>query len=679
MKRLFLFLIGIMTTYMLWAVPAKPTVFTVRQADGTEISVMQVGDEWFHFYINVETGERLVSDDGMNFRPMQEAEFSQRRSLSVSRRAPAHRVAMRDGTSLDLKGKRRALVLLVNFSDVSYTATRERMDDQMNKAGFSENGHIGSVRDYFLAQSYGQFEVDFDVVGPITMPQSMAYYGANNVITGNDAHAAEMVAEACTAAYGRGVNFADYDWNGDGEAEMVTVIYAGYGEAQSSNPRHIWPHQWYLSDAHDYNNSDGPGALDFDGTKVDKYLVLNELNGRYGKVIDGIGTFCHEFSHSLDLPDIYDTNYINFGMNCWSVMDRGSYNANGSIPCGYTAYERKFCGWLEPVELSEGTTVTDMPALNDEPVAYIVYNDAVPTEYYLLYNVQQKGWDAAAPGHGMLIMHVDYNAQAWNMNSVNTVGSRQRVTIFHADNDDGVGQVSLQGDPFPGVQNVTEFTDESLPPASLYNRNTDGTKLMHKPITEIAESNTDAGEATISFKFMGGEPVYVEAPAAPWAENVGERVFTVAWNPISDANATYNLELVIASVAPSPDSGTEAGAPAALSARFAQEAGESALQSEERMVEGLTETRYEVTELPDDCLVTFRVQAVDADGNPSEWSVAETVAFGSLTGVGSVLGEACGKGDGTGREKKVFDLQGRRIARLSRHGFYIEDGQKRIR
>lgn len=97
------------------------------------------------------------------------------------------------------------------------------------------------------------------------------------------------------------------------------------------------------------------------------------------------------------------------------------------------------------------------------------------------------------------------------------------------------------------------------------------------------------------------------------------------------------------------------------------------------MVEGLAETRYEVTELPDDCLVTFRVQAVDADGNPSEWSGAETVAFGSLTGVGGVLGGACGKGDGTGHGNEVFDLQGRRIARLSRHGFYIEDGQKRVK
>ena len=815
MKRLFTFLVGIFTTVALWAVPAKSTVFTVKQQDGTTITVRQVGDEWFHFYINVETGERLLADNDMNFRPMSDAEFTQRCSLSNSRRAPMHRLPTQDGTTLDLKGKRKSLVLLVDFSDLSYTASRERMDDQMIKKGFSENGHIGSVRDYFLAQSYGQFEVEFDVVGPITMPQSMSYYGKNNAM-GTDSHAGEMVADACQAAHEQGVNFADYDWNGDGECEMVTVIYAGYGEAQSNNSQNIWPHQWFLSDCHDYNYNDGVGALDFDGIRVNKYLVLNELNGSYGSVIDGIGTFCHEFGHSLDLPDIYDVNYINFGMNVWSIMDRGCYNANGSVPCGYTAYERKFCGWLEPMVLNEGTTVTDMPAIDDEPVAYIVYNDAVSTEYYMLYNVQQKGWDAYAPGHGLLIMHVDYDYQIWNTNQVNVNGSRQRVTIFHADNNQYESESGLQGDPFPGLMNVTDFTDKSTPKASLYNMNTDNQRLMHKPITEISENYPGKGKGTISFKFMGGEKVFVEIPTALNADNIGTNSFTALWAPISDADATYNLLLtttveveafdpeevkIIAEdfkdlqsgsysdkgseldnymttpgweglmvyvengrlkigstgtkgylISPKMNvtsgsltlayngkpylDGTEmdlvltvvdneehtvavplnngngvvtleglpdgdfrikisSEAATAKNARFylyslafydgaftkeelfGAEQRTSAVPNRvkrvvKKTIRELTDTRYEVSDVPENCLCSFQVQAVDTEGNASEWSEAYNLVFGVVDGIEETVVHAP-------YSHTVFDLQGRRVSQMKRHGIYIENGRLNIR
>ena len=807
MKKLLTLLAGLATSTALWAVPAKSVPFTVLQPDGTTITVQQVGDEWFHYFVNVETGERLLTDDNIVFRPMTEAEYSARRSFSNARRATSYGT---EGTSLDLKGKRKSLVLLVSFSDLDYTASQSFMNNQMNQKGFSENGHIGSVRDYFLDQSYGQFEVDFDVVGPYKMPQKMAYYGKNNS-TGQDSYVGEMVAAACQQAYEEGVDFSQYDWNGDGEAEMVTVIYAGYGEAQSNNTQNIWPHQWYLSATHDYNFNDGPGALNFNGTKVDKYLVLNELNGSYGKQIDGIGTFCHEFSHSLDLPDIYDVNYINFGMNAWSVMDRGCYNANGSIPMGYTAYERMFCGWLEPTVLSEGATIKDMPAIVDEPVAYKIVNDAVPTEYYLLYNVQQKSWDYEAPGHGMLIIHVDYDANIWYNNQVNVTGSRQRCTIFHADNNSYETASGLAGDPFPGTMNVVEFSDNSVPASTLYNYNTDNKRLMHKPITAITENYPRKGEGKISFKFMGGEKVFVEAPVAGEAIDVTPNGFTAVWNPIADPNATYNLLLttMTESDAFTPEevkllsedfSGFQSGSytdkgkeldnymsnqgweglmvyiengrikigstgtvgnlispemkivsgnltfayhgkpyvdgsavklnvslldqagytvsstmvdgkdvivltgipdgtyrvkitPEASMAKNAriylygvafydgiftnEEIFGNATSSPHRIqryvrqtIKDLKQTSYVVTNLPADCSCTYEVQAVDAEGNTSEWSEAKTLYFGNVSGIETPTASAV-RGD----DAAVYDLQGRRTIKPRRSGLYIVGGQ----
>lgn len=807
MKRLLTFFAGLATSAALWAVPAKSVPFTVQQPDGTFITVVQMGDEWFHYFVNVDTGEKLMADENMNFRLMTEAEFASRRSFSVQRRAAS--MPSQEGTTLDLHGKKKALVLLVSFSDVQFTATHEFMNNQMNQEGFSENGHIGSVRDYFLDQSYGQFEVDYDVMGPYNLPNEMSYYGKDNV-NRQDAHAGEMVAFACQKAYEEGADFSQYDWDDDGEIEMVTVIYAGYGQAQSGNSKNIWPHQWYLSATHDHNYNDGPGALTLNDTKVDKYLVLNELNGGYGTKIDGIGTFCHEFSHSLGLPDIYDVNYVNFGMNTWSVMDRGCYNANGSIPMGYTAYERMFCGWLEPTELTEGATIKNMPAIADEPVAYKVVNDAVPTEYYLLYNVQQKSWDVEAPGHGMLIMHVDYDPSIWFNNQVNVTGSRQRATIFHADNNDIISPSGLAGDPFPGTMNVTEFSDNSLPASTLYNYNTDNKRLMHKPITAIAENYPQKGEGTISFKFMGGEKVHVEAPVAAAPIDVTTNGFTAVWNPIADANATYNLQIttMTESDAYRPEdvkllsedfkdlqSGTytdkgkeldnymsnegweglmvyvESGrikigstgtvgnlispkmkvvsgsltfayngepyteganvqlklslldnkdysvqatmaagngvitfpdlpdgeyrvqiTPEASTTKnsriylynlafydgtFSQEEifGEEPVSAPHRIqrfvkqtITGLTETSYTISDLPADCACTYEVQAVDAEGNTSEWSNPYTLYFGTVVGAQHAIVPESGN-------KVIFDLQGRRVQQRQQHGLYIVNGK----
>ena len=153
----------------------------------------------------------------------------------------------------------------------------------------------GSVRDYFRAQSYGQFAPEFDVVGPLTAANDMAYYGRHSG-NNNDSHVPELVWEACLQADPL-VNFADYDWNGDGEADLVYMVYAGYSEAQGAAPETIWPQKWYLTMYQ---------SLQLDGVTIDGYACSSELRGTSGSELDGIGTACHEFSHCLGLPDTYD-------------------------------------------------------------------------------------------------------------------------------------------------------------------------------------------------------------------------------------------------------------------------------------------------------------------------------------------------------------------------------------
>lgn len=526
------------TSVAAFAVPALRIVKTVTQPDGSKLEIRLGGDEFFRYYQTTdgvpvkEIGgcyyyARLTPDSleacldyparEEEFRPIKEQAFASRLRTDFSdgwlntrasrmRYAPIRRAEVAVAPYSEnrqfgsqqmppkLEGKKKGLVILVNFKDIKMQVAnpKETFMNLMNTEGYKEHGQYGSVRDYFFEQSYGKFEFQFDVVGPVELPQTMAYYGEN--VKGFDGRADEMVLDACLAADSE-VDFSDYDWNHTGKAEQIFVIYAGYAESNGADSKTVWPHQSYVY------TRDGRNLV-LDGTIVKKYACSSELNGLEGVVLNGIGTICHEFSHCFGLPDFYDTSGGDaWGMNRWSLMDYGSYNDSGNTPIGYTAYERMMCGWLEPIVLDTPQAVRNMPALSDEPVAYAILNDANADEYYLLENRQLKGFDSKMYAHGMMVVHVDYDARAWTYNTVNINKKRQRVSIIPADNHYGQwnDMASYASDLFPGLRGVRELTDTSVPKALLHTPNSKGVNLMSKPIYNISESN-----GLISFDFMNG-------------------------------------------------------------------------------------------------------------------------------------------------------------------------------
>ncbi|MCQ2293497.1 MAG: M6 family metalloprotease domain-containing protein [Bacteroidaceae bacterium] len=499
-----------------FAVPAKRVSKTVTLTDGTQVTVTLRGDENLHYYSTADGRiveqkadgtYDFVSADRMKTR---RAKAAQRRESMEKARRVKHKV----GNSGNYIGQKKGLVILVNFKDKKLqSGTASTFPRMANEVGYKGNGHYGSVHDYFLAQSYGQFDLTFDVVGPVTVSQNMAYYGAPSG-DDNDSYPAKMVIEAINLVDDSEINFADYDWDNDGYVDQVYVIYAGYGEASGASEDTIWPHEWDLDSANYYG--DGTGKLKKDGKWINTYACSNELDGKSGTKLDGIGTMCHEFSHCLGLPDFYDTEGNNFGMDSWSIMDYGCYNSDGCIPCGYTAYERMFAGWLTPTELDDPATITGMPDINDQstsgaPKAYIIYNDANSNEFYTLQNIQQTGWNQGAYGHGLLVSHIDFNQTAWTQNKVNTSSSHQRGTIIHADNEAGTSASSLAGDTFPGTSKNTSLTNITTPAATLYNNNSDGKKFLNGPLTEITETG-----GLISFLFDGGEQA--PSPELAWSK-----------------------------------------------------------------------------------------------------------------------------------------------------------------
>ena len=571
MKKILLVLLTVFVVISAYAAPAYRKPFTVKQSDGTELTVMLAGDEALHYFIT-EDGMPLVKEANGDFCY---ATFDN--GLFVSTKCLAHNGAVRSaaekamlssidfaamktgiakagaarsmaykaaaqkaGSQIAPEGDVNIAVLLVQFKDTKFTYTKEDLNNILNTKDYVyENpiaNSIGSARDYFMAQSDGKFRPNFIVTDIVTLDNNMAYYGGNDS-SDNDQRATYMVKEGIKKADAAGFDFSICDNNDDGEVEFIYCIYAGYSESSGADKNTIWPHQWQLSAE--------AGYITVDGVKCDTYacsgeLVYNEsYESKIGKTMAGIGLICHEFSHCLGLHDIYDTTYEsgNWGMDYWDVMDQGNYAADGYVPVGYSAYQRDFCGWRELVEINSKGAYSMQP-LTQGGVAYKVVNDANKNEYYILENRKQEGWDKYLFGSGMLVIHVDYLKSAWDNNTINTTKNHPRYTLIPADNKlDVYGEVSssefvasLKGDVWPGTTGNTELTNTSIPAAKVY-----AGGYMNKPITDIKYEND-----VISFNFM--HTASLDVPVVLPAIDVTSNSFVANWAAVEDA-AEYTVEL----------------------------------------------------------------------------------------------------------------------------------------
>lgn len=551
-KRTAVMITAYMLTVTAVAVPAFRQWIDRSLADGTSIKVMVVGDEHGHWFVD-ESGKALATNADGTLYYMTDAELASHRSARQQRSARANSErgkraeflrskgkTMADAGTLNGKaaaqgkigGKVRGLVVLVEFPDRKFSMQnpQEVFDDRFNTVGCSQGNMIGSVHDYFYDQSYGQFDISFDVVGPVTTKREMAYYGANK---GDfDGHPAEIIPEVVEQLRST-VDFSLYNWDGDTYVDQVFVIYAGTGEHRTLNADEIWAHESKVSEW-------GITCPKANGVFINTYAMSCELANASG-YIDGIGTACHEFSHCLGLPDTYDTDYSGgTGMINWDLMHSGNYNGPngyGEIPAPYTSYERWYSGWLQPIELTSPCIVKDMPPLTEDPTAYIVYNDGNRNEYFMFENHQPTGWDSYTTcygngsGHGMLILHVDYDKNAWTENTVNDNPNHQRMTFISASDNYQSSYSMFPGHLYPGTTCNNTFTDDSTPSSKLYNKNANGSYYLGKPITDITEI-----DGKVSFCFMCAP----EPPEAIEPLSIGNDSFTAAWRPSLGA-VSYSL------------------------------------------------------------------------------------------------------------------------------------------
>ncbi|MDL2241777.1 M6 family metalloprotease domain-containing protein, partial [Bacteroidales bacterium OttesenSCG-928-L03] len=523
MKRIFfiLFMIANLVGLAghLLAAPAVPWLVEKVQPDGSTVSVYVRGDEqvnWMespdgYTLLNNEqnyvvyagldqAGDLIPSEiiyDSSSLRSASERtdlpfpkglrySRSQREDMLRKWEKPQLRNSTPGSTSV--LGDKKALCILVNFRNKAFVKTRDEVDSLMNQVGYNKGTAVGSVKDFYRENSYGKMDLTVSLAGPYTLSGNTAYYAPQEQWQ-EFAREALLLADA-------DVDFREFA-NESGQLETVHILFAGYGDESVKTGSQIWSHKWGL---------DQP--LSLDGVQCAVYSCSPELRGSNGQILTSIGVICHELCHVFGASDYYDTgedgtDYEYLGTGDWDLMAKGCWNRSGDIPAHINSFEKIRFGWVDPIELTEPATISQLPNSTQYPFAYII-KPYTNNEQYILENRQQIGYNSQVPSRGLLIYHI-HDSSVSTGNVSNAVHPQQAYLISASSSyplpdqsPSSYGFTNLVGTPFSRKGNIASFTKETTPAMFRWEADTatlDG--VLDKPLTQIKQT-----DGLISFDFM---------------------------------------------------------------------------------------------------------------------------------------------------------------------------------
>ena len=456
MKRTFLFFITFGLVFILndlsFAVMANPNIIKEEQPDGTEISIRLYGDEFYSWYEDLD-GYTIVKDTETNsWSYAQKNNFGElepsknlvgkvkpaglniRKSLKDDNKlfkATQRRIQFNNklqktlplnvsSTTVNIDkvqkassvvGKKTNFVLLLEFKDLKFSDNppfKNSTDDQIvaafdnlfNKKGYSADGAVGSVKDFFTEASYGKLEYN-TVISPIIKLKDQSYREFSwNQPGGEDAAVAKLQAairNALDQLDKQGYDFKSL-WPNSNKPDVFSVLHAG-GGAESGNLDFIWSHQWHID------------PITLDNITFEDYQTEPAGRGKNGNLgLIRIGVLCHETVHVFGLPDLYDASYITGGLGEFCLMASGEWNgSDGKLPAHPSAWCKYKLGWISPKRAYEGTNTIGESATEDDAFYKFSPSSFNSKEYFLMENRQSIGFDKGIPGSkkGILIYHID--------------------------------------------------------------------------------------------------------------------------------------------------------------------------------------------------------------------------------------------------------------------------------
>lgn len=468
-KRIFII---IYSTSVLWAVSAYPEIITIYQPDGTSIESYIKGDEWASWHETLD-GWSITKNDvgvwvyaegisgrflipghsvvGMNQPPL----FIEKHLRPIAEFLPIHQ------SNVNLNFARtdtfKIPVIFFQFPDQNATYPLSDIDNIFNQEGYGHPGqsNSGSFREFYEEISYNQFSPMSTVVGVFTAPHNHDYYGHDGANYGTRVR--QLVRAMVDSAETAGFDWSQFDNDGDGDVDGVTLIHSGQG-AEQGDGSNIWSHRWSM----------GNNSVNYDGVQINDYSINPEIQGND---IVAIGVLAHEFGHILGLPDLYDTDYTSAGAGKLALMASGSWGTSGSSswsPSAMNAWCKTELGWSNVVELTIEQAGVSLEQSYTNNLIYRVDNPYDNSEYWLIENRQKRGTDYLMPSPGMLFWHIDTEkTSGWTPNNDEPhygVGLEQADGLFHLENNNA----SDGGDPYPGFTNNHAFTHCTTPSTISY-------------------------------------------------------------------------------------------------------------------------------------------------------------------------------------------------------------------
>ena len=451
MKRLFLALLALLAfSLQLFAVKAWPYPVTVTQPDGSTLVIRIHGDENRSWKTTLD-GRPVFQDSEGYWRvtdSIPPAPSTRAKALYPEGGVISMFLATKAPVNI------RTIVIPVQFRDQKFTVPSPRASiyNLFNQQYYSENGATGSVLDWFRDNLGASAGFSFDVCDVVTLPNDLAWYGANEEgIT--DSNLKQMVVHACQAADAAGVDFTRYDFDRDGFVDNVFLLFAGHNEAEGGSDNTLWPQSWNIADQ----------GLVLDGMKISNFSLYSEYSGASGYHFAGIGTICHEYCHFLGLQDLYDVNGEKEGESAGlggllSIMDRGNYNNEGRTPPYLTIFERQMLSLVSMQTVRQERQLLIGP-VQESTTAWLLPTQVSGDEFWLEYRDGSK-WDVYIGGAGLVVYHIDKSTgtagsmradQRWSTNAVNACATHPCAYFVASDGTDTAEPATAF---YPGPWNV---------------------------------------------------------------------------------------------------------------------------------------------------------------------------------------------------------------------------------
>lgn len=571
---------GLFLTFLLltlsisaWAIPARKGTYTYTQPDGRTISVTLHGDEFSHISTTTEgypitrrsdgwycyasfdsEGHTINTDAKVGIDPPQGSTlipYAARRRLAAPERAAVSalraRTAAAHRAAIETKAPKtqRGIVILAQFSDLKFKFGRDDFDALINRQGYSVNGATGSAVDYFTDMFEGKRSFKFDVTQIVTLSRDFSYYGENDS-QGIDKRSVDAVIEACRLVDGA-IDFSNYDQDGDGCVDDIFVFFAGGDEAEGAGEDHIWSQSWAVLDGADI-------SVKLDGVYLNNYAMCSELSwyNSIGKsTLTSIGTFCHEYSHVLGLPDLYDTDYEDSGGESdamWfstSLMDGGNFNNDGRTPPHYNAIEMEILGLSDCASLKTGS-YTLSPVTSGG--RYMRLDGDVEGDYYLFECRALEGWDKYIGGSGMLIYHIDKSDRDSGKSTTyeTNLTANERWMIYNEVNCRPDHQCADLVEASSKAQNVNdvfwpngahkEFSYKSTPQLSFWSGATSDYSLI-----DITKDGNNIRFSVTGILSIGNIEAFQDAAIIQWTGSKDTESCTVTYGPEGGASKSVTV------------------------------------------------------------------------------------------------------------------------------------------